>query len=168
MKRGQGLTVRRRLSPRTRASTEPRTTSGIRNPALRRARGGRSSSLRFQMLDVETFSFLPKGQGDGRDLARQGEARQLAAHHPVVGAGARHQRQASVGLQLSLTAKAMRGLQQGDQQSDPHRAERRDAAQNLLGGVPTTLGQHRGARLLAQRHQQVQLLIEQLGARPHP
>jgi hypothetical protein len=23
------------------------------------------------MLDVETFSFLPKGQGDGRDLARQ-------------------------------------------------------------------------------------------------
>jgi hypothetical protein len=28
-------------------------------------------------LGVETFSFLPQGQGNRRDLARQGEARQL-------------------------------------------------------------------------------------------
>ncbi len=35
----------------------------------------RSSRLRFQFLRIETHSFLPGGEGDGRDLASQGQAR---------------------------------------------------------------------------------------------
>ena len=39
-----------------------------------------SSCLRFQLFGVETFSSLPKGQSDGRDLARQRQTRHLRLH----------------------------------------------------------------------------------------
>ena len=40
----------------------------------------RSSCLRFQLFGVETFSFLPKCQSDGRNLARQGQTRHRRLH----------------------------------------------------------------------------------------
>ena len=40
----------------------------------------RSSCLLFQMFGVETYSFLPDQQSDGRDLARQREARHRRLH----------------------------------------------------------------------------------------
>src|SRR6266478_6803050 len=40
----------------------------------------RLSCLLFQMFCVETNSFLPNQQSDGRDLARQGEPRQVRFH----------------------------------------------------------------------------------------
>src|SRR5579863_7104870 len=40
----------------------------------------RSSCLLFQMFGVETNSFLPDDQSDGRDLARQGETRHRGLH----------------------------------------------------------------------------------------
>jgi hypothetical protein len=59
--------------PRTRASQEPK------GHARDESRNGRvlhrrSSCLLFQMLGVETDSFLPNEQGDRRNLACQGEA----------------------------------------------------------------------------------------------
>ena len=48
------------------------------NPAKDGPRPRRSSCLLFQMFGVETHSFLPNDQSDGRDLACQGEARQIA------------------------------------------------------------------------------------------
>ena len=40
----------------------------------------RSSGLWLQIFGVEGFSFLPDMQGDGGDLARQGQPRQLRLH----------------------------------------------------------------------------------------
>src|SRR2546422_5242124 len=40
----------------------------------------RSSCLPFQVFGVETFSFLPQGQSDRRDLARQGETGHRGPH----------------------------------------------------------------------------------------
>src|SRR6266849_2800876 len=42
----------------------------------------RLSCLLFQMFCVETNSFLPNKQSGGRDLTRQGEARQMWLHAP--------------------------------------------------------------------------------------
>src|SRR5215813_12717983 len=54
--------------PRTKASEEPKShhQNGIR---LRRFSTRRLSCLLFQMFCVETNSFLPNQQSDGRDLA---------------------------------------------------------------------------------------------------
>src|SRR5258707_10608648 len=40
----------------------------------------RSSGLRFQVFCVETFLLLPKCQSNGRDLARQCQARHFQFH----------------------------------------------------------------------------------------
>ena len=50
-------------------------TTRQRSPEMERAlHPRRSSGLRFQFLNVEVFSFFPKSQGNGCDLARQREA----------------------------------------------------------------------------------------------
>ena len=61
-RRGEtGPNGQKETHPRTRASAEPRTKNpGYENPDLRWTPARRSSGLRFQMLDVETFSFLPQ------------------------------------------------------------------------------------------------------------
>ena len=68
--------------PRTKASEEPNEPSPEMNPAKDGSRPRRSSCLLFQMFCVETYSFLPNQQSDGRDLARQGEPRHRAASSP--------------------------------------------------------------------------------------
>ena len=68
--------------PRTRASQEP---DGYHRPQMisrrKRTRGLRcSSGLQFQVLAVETRSFLPDDQSDRRDLARQGQTSHRRLH----------------------------------------------------------------------------------------
>src|SRR5580700_9973913 len=90
--------------PRTRASQEPigyhrgMKTLGDHLGSIRC-----SSCLRLQLFCVETFLLLPKCQGNGRDLARQGQTRHLRLHslgqqtrieiversHPTAGPGGR-------------------------------------------------------------------------------
>ena len=65
--------------PRPRASQEPIGHHQVINlDGLGSVR--RSSCLRFQMFGVETSSFFPNEQRDGRNLARQGEASHLRLH----------------------------------------------------------------------------------------
>src|SRR5258707_925029 len=65
--------------PRTKASEEPK--SHHQNKSSKgRSSTQRLSCLLFQMFCVETNSFLPNQQSDGRDLARQGEPRQVRFH----------------------------------------------------------------------------------------
>src|ERR1700732_3433732 len=67
--------------PRTRASQEPigyhrgMKTLGDHLGSIRC-----SSCLRLQLFDVETFLLFPKCQGNGRDLARQGQPSHLRLH----------------------------------------------------------------------------------------
>ena len=65
------------LEPERRKNRRP---SPEMNLAMKRALHRRSSCLLLQMFGVETNSFLPNQQSDGRDLARQGEARHRRFH----------------------------------------------------------------------------------------
>ena len=68
---GDGYSPSKPSISRTRQVTalnDPR----VDRPSARR----RSSCLWFQVFGVEAHSFLPDGQGDGCDLARQGETSQ--------------------------------------------------------------------------------------------
>ena len=141
------------------------------------------------MFGVETNSFLPNDQGDGRNLARQGEARhrwlrasgharlveilersagssrsrgrtfenifqivimifvqtpdgqeflgtsELTTHEPVFPTGVSRQRQAAVGPQLPLGAKAMGCLHQRDQQSRSNGSNRGNLPQQFHHAV---------------------------------
>jgi hypothetical protein len=75
--RGQGLTAERRLTLEPERQPNRRTSTGRSIPAIRFAPIRRSSGLWLQMLNVETFSFLPKDQNDTRQFARHRQARDL-------------------------------------------------------------------------------------------
>jgi hypothetical protein len=55
------------VSEKTRLFTVKEYSPGMKRTFCRR----HSSCLRFQLFRVEMRSFLPEGEGDGRDLSRQ-------------------------------------------------------------------------------------------------
>src|SRR5271165_912702 len=96
---------------------------GAKRPVAATGGGGRALKQVLQIVVMVEIQ--------AADEHRLFAALQLAVHHLVVGAAARLQRQAAVGAELALAAKAMRRLHPPDQQSNAYRAEPRDGAQQL-------------------------------------
>ena len=88
-------------------------------------------------------------------------------HESVFPARGGVQRQTAIGPQLSLGAKAMRGLDPSHQQSRSDRADRRDLTQPFHGPVFPALGQQIVSHLLMQIPPGVRLLVIDLRPAPH-
>jgi hypothetical protein len=73
----------------------------------------------------------------------------------------------AVSPELSLAAETIWGLQQGHQQGSTNRSDRRNLAKQLDARMPAALQPQVGSRWLAHRLQQIQLLIQPLGAEPN-
>src|ERR1700730_10349412 len=94
-------------------------------------------------------------------------ASQLALHDSVFPAAGGFQCQTTVGPQLSLGAKTMWRLHQGNEQSRPYRSDRRNLAQQFHGAVFAAFRPRISSYLLAQRPQGIQLLVVDLRPAMH-
>src|SRR5271165_624191 len=95
-------------------------------------------------------------------------ALQLTVHHLIVGAAAGFQRQAAVGPELPLAAKAMGCLHAPDEQGDAYRTEPRNRAQQLGLAMLATFQNQIVAGFAAQLLHEIELLVESPGAALQP
>src|SRR2546427_5741644 len=94
-------------------------------------------------------------------------ALELALDKTVFPAAVGLQSQTAIGPELPLGAKAMRRLDQSDQQSRPDRTNRWNLTQPLHRGVLAALGQEIKPHPLAQNSQGIELLVVEFGATAH-
>src|SRR5271167_2382484 len=95
-------------------------------------------------------------------------ALQLAVHHLIVGAAAGLQGQAAVGPELPLAAKTVGRLHPPDEQGGAYGTEPRNGTQQFGLAMLATLEDKIPAGFAAQLLQQVELLVESLGAALQP
>ena len=95
-------------------------------------------------------------------------ALQLSTHKAVLRTVVGLNAQPTVGPELSLAAKPVRGLHQPDQTGGSNRTDAGNLAQQFRGFMFSALRQKLGSHLSPQGLQSVQLLIEQLRPAAHP
>src|SRR6202041_3564227 len=92
---------------------------------------------------------------------------QLSAYKTVLRTVVGLNAQPTVGPELPLAAKPVRGLHQPDQARRSNRTNVRNLAQQFRGLMFPALGQKLGSDVSPQDLQSIQLLIEQLRAAAH-
>jgi hypothetical protein len=131
----------------------------FKRASLRSGHGG--GTLEWMLQFVIVIAIQPTNRG------RFLRPLQLSLDKTLFGTAVRLDPKSAVGLELALGAKAMRCLDQSDQQSRPDRADERNLAQQFPGVVLLRFREQCAPHFLAQCPQRIELLVVELRPAAH-